>query len=108
MVELDRRVDLVAEVLVVAECEPDLKLARASPGGHLLDRAEITMGVDDLPNIQCGPDHPGPTVPVVASKGDPGEHPCPQRFIGKRLDNDSSAPLAPPRFGIDQFGRALG
>jgi hypothetical protein len=101
-VQRDRLVDLVRKALVIMEGEPDRPLADGAFGGHRLDRPQVAMGLDDLPNVECRADHPGATVEVIAAEGYAGEQSRPQRLFGERLDDGALAALRALRLGGDQ------
>jgi hypothetical protein len=102
-IERDCLLDLLGKALLVGERKTDRPLAQVALGDHCLNRVEVTTGVDDLPDIQRRPDHPGAAIEVLSSEGDAGEHPRPQRLLGKALDYGSLAAVGASRLGGDHL-----
>lgn len=50
-----------------------------------LGGTEILEHLHDLPDVEPRPDHPRPSLEVLAAKADAGKAPCAHRFLGQRL-----------------------
>jgi len=66
----DGHVDLLGKPLVVAERQANLALTGRTALRHALDRSDVPVGIDDLPYVERGPDHPRATLPVRAARRD--------------------------------------